>query len=310
MIEPNDRFAGALVGLAAGDALGTSLEFMHPGTFPPITDMEGGGPFNLLAGQWTDDTSMALCLGESLVRLGTFDPVDQCKNYVNWYHNGFMSSTGRCFDIGMTTSEALRNFIRTGEPYGASDSPNAAGNGSLMRLSPVPIFYHDDPEAAIHWSGMSSQTTHRAPQAIAACRYFAGLLIGAFQGKSKEELLSSKYAPIPGYWDENPLVLAVAGVAKGSFKDRQPPEIVGSGYVVDTLEAVLWAFYHTDNFRDGALKVVNLGDDADTTGAVYGQLAGAYYGYSDIPQEWRNKLHMHDEIHQMALDLTTARKEQ
>src|SRR5688500_928565 len=141
MIAFADRVRGAPLGLAAGDALGTTLEFQRPGTFTPIDEMVGGGPFVLEPGQWTDDTSMALCLAESLLECNGFDPVDQLRRYVRWYREGHHSSTGRCFDIGSTVRAALQRFEETGEPWCGSTDPQTAGNGSLMRLAPVVLFY-------------------------------------------------------------------------------------------------------------------------------------------------------------------------
>jgi ADP-ribosylglycohydrolase len=140
---------------------------------------------------------------------------------------------------------------------------------------------------AIEKAGLSSRTTHAAVEAIDACRYSAGLLVGALQGLGKDTLLSPGFTPIPGLWEEAPLAPKIAAVAGGSFKRREPPEIRGTGYVVASLEAALWAFHRSESFRDGALLAVNLGDDADTTGAVYGQLAGACSGESAIPETWR-----------------------
>jgi ADP-ribosylglycohydrolase len=291
-----DRALGCLVGLAVGDAVGTTLEFKPPGSFTPIDDMVGGGPFNLPAGAWTDDTSMALCLAESLVERNGFDPVDQLQRYVRWWREGHWSSTGRCFDIGNTTSEALGRFERTGEPWCGSTDPYSAGNGSIMRLAPVPMFFADDPGEAVRRCAESSRTTHGATEAVDGARYFGALLVGAIRGVDKTELLSDRYSPIDGCWGGNPMTPKIDAVASGSFKAIDPPEIKGTGYVVKSLEAALWAFHRTANFRDGLLLAVNLGDDADTTGAVYGQIAGAYYGYSGIPQEWRERLVMGDRI--------------
>lgn len=285
-----DKARGALLGLAVGDALGAALEFKPPGTFQPITDMVGGGPWRLEPGQWTDDTSMALCLAESLIERGGFDPRDQMERYLRWYRQGHLSSTGVCFDIGNTTARALHHFERTGEPYAGSTDPRSAGNGSIMRLAPVPVYYfaRGDHETAIERAADSSRTTHGAAACIDACRYLAYLIVGGLRGMAKEELLSPP-----------PLEFAtpeVQTVANGSFKHRHPPAIRGSGYVVESLEAALWAFYHSDDFREGCLRAVNLGDDADTTGAVYGQLAGTYYGADAIPAEWRERLARKDLI--------------
>ena len=298
--ETRDRFLGCLLGLAAGDALGTTLEFKKPGTFESLTDMIGGGPFHLNAGEWTDDTSMALCLATSLLECGGFDPRDQMERYVRWWRDGYLSSTGDCFDIGITVCEALESFEETGDPYSGPTHTMSAGNGSLMRLAPVPMYFASDPLEAIDRSADSSRTTHGASEALDACRYFAGLLVGALIGVDKETLLSARYSPVDRLWEESPLSPKIAEIADGSFKVRQPPDIKGTGYVVDTLEAVLWAFHHTDDFREGSLKVANLGDDADTTATIYGQIAGAHYGVDSIPSEWRERLTMSSEITAMA----------
>lgn len=295
-----DRFRGCLLGLATGDALGMPLEFKRPGTFRPIDDMVGGGYHNLLPGQWTDDTSMALCLATSLVECRGFDARDQMERYVRWLRKGYLSSTGKCFDIGNTTLESLERFERTGELFAGSSGSMTAGNGSLMRLAPAPMFFVRDTEDAIERSADSSKTTHSALEAVDACRYFAGLLVGALQGVDKETLLSNRYCPVDGYWQRNRLARKIDAVAAGSFKHKEPPDIKGDGYVVLALEAALWAFHKSTDFRHGALLAVNLGDDADTTGAIYGQIAGAYYGAAAIPQGWRRKLAMLDKIESLA----------
>ena len=289
-MELIERYHGSILGMAAGDALGTTLEFRPPGTFSPLTAMVGGGPFHLEPGQWTDDTSMALCLANSLIECRGFDPADQMRRYARWWQEGYLSCTGSCFDIGNATSGALARFVRTGEPYSGSTDPRSAGNGSLMRLAPVPLAFAGRPEEAIALAAESSRTTHAAPECLSACRYFAGLLVGALQGQPKDALLSEHYTPVAGPWEAEPLAPKVAAVAMGAYRQRNPPAIRGTGYVVATLEAALWAFSRTDTFRDGALLVVNLGDDADTTGAVYGQIAGAFYGAAGIPAAWRERL--------------------
>jgi ADP-ribosylglycohydrolase len=304
-MEIIERYRGSLLGLAVGDAVGTTLEFKPPGSFTPIEDMVGGGPFQLQPGQWTDDTSMALCLAESLIEQQGFNPVHQLQKYLQWYREGYLSSTGRCFDIGNTTIDGLRQFEKTQEPYCGSTDPRSAGNGSIMRLAPVPLFYAKRPLEAIAKSAESSRTTHQATVAVEGCRYLGALIVGAVNGVSREELLSKRYSPVPGYWEKNPLVEEIDEIALGSFKHRQPPKIQGSGYVVKSLEAALWAFYNSHSFREGCLLAVNLGDDADTTGAVYGQLAGAFYGESGIPESWRSQLAYQQLIESMADQLFT-----
>ena len=293
-----DRFRGALVGLAIGDAVGTTLEFRSPGSFRPLADLEGGGPFGLAPGQWTDDTSMALCLAASLVRCRGFDAADQMRRYVAWWRRGYLSSTGRCFDIGGTTAQALARFERDGNPLAGPTHEASAGNGSLMRLAPVPMFKAAKPPNTLFASSAaSSGTTHGAPQAIDACGAYGVMLGAALNGAPKADLLA---LDVPGVLravdSARPLHPAVQAVLDGSFRVKEPPAIRGTGYVVDTLEAALWALDRTSSFRDGLLRVVNLGDDADTTGAVYGQLAGALYGYGAIPAAWCERLALHDLI--------------
>ena len=308
-MEQIKRYTGCLLGLATGDAVGTTIEFRSPGSFKPISDMVGGGPFALRAGEWTDDTSMALCLAESLIMKQGFDPDDQMRLYTRWMETGYLSSNGRCFDIGGTVSAALDRYRTTHEPYSGSASPNSAGNGALMRLAPVALFYARHPEQAIEHAADSSRTTHGAPASVDACRYFSGLLVGAVSGIGKAELLSSRYSPIPGYWEQHLLDHAIDEIAAGSFKRREPPDIKGTGYVVKSLEAALWAFQRSDDFRSGCLLAANLGDDADTTAAIYGQLAGAYYGEQGIPTDWLQKLALRDLITSYAERLYAGRLE-
>ena len=196
-----------------------------------------------------------------------------------------------------------------------------------MRLAPVPMYFAGDAVGAIERSADSSKTTHGVAEAVDACRYFVGLLVGALKGAEKDTLLAPRYSPVEGLWERSPLAEKIAEVADGSFKVRNPPEcffhdtsylsektrlslkseshedtpkIKGKGYVVKSLEAALWAFHKSSDFRDGALLAVNLGDDADTTGAIYGQIAGAYYGVEAIPEEWRARLTMLTEMTEMA----------
>lgn len=289
-VDRDSRFRGCLLGLAIGDAVGTSVEFKPPGTFSPVDDMIGGGPFALKPGEWTDDTSMALCLADSLIECRDFDPRDQMNRYLRWWHEGYLSSNGRCFDIGGTVREALTRFEQMGEPFAGSMDRHSAGNGSLMRLAPVPLFFANEPAEAVRMSGESSRITHGATMCVDACRYFGALIVGACNGVGKDELLRQRYEPNDGLWQNDPLCVEIDEIACGSFKHKQPPAIVGSGYVVQSLEAALWAFHNSSNFKEGCLMAVNLGNDADTTAAIFGQLAGAYYGDSELPPSWREQL--------------------
>jgi ADP-ribosyl-[dinitrogen reductase] hydrolase len=295
MTTPEERFTGCLLGLACGDAVGTTVEFKPRGSFAPVTDMLGGGPFHLKPGQWTDDTSMALCLGYSLAETGGFDAKDQMDRYCNWYDHGYMSSTGRCFDIGNATSAALQRYKRSGDPTSGATDPHSAGNGSIMRLSPVVMAYTPDEAQVLHYAGESSKTTHGAEECVDACRLFGGMLHVALQGGSKADIL--------GYQGYTPTTPKIQAIAVGTYRDKSLAQIKGSGYVVESLEAALWCFYITDSYETAVLQAVNLGDDADTTAAVCGQIAGAFYGRSAIPASWREKVTMGAEIEQLALDL-------
>lgn len=284
-----DAFRGCLLGLAVGDALGTTVEFSPRGSFTPLTDMVGGGPFRLRPGEWTDDTSLALCLATSLVEQRKFDARDQMQRYVRWHEDGYLSSNGRCFDIGNTTRTALQRFKRTGDPFSGSADSSSAGNGSLMRLAPVALFYYPDRELTWFYTAESSRTTHAAQECLDACRYFGDLLSLALAGKDKSEIL----APRQG---DSCLAAAVRLILQGSYRHKSQDEIRGTGYVVASLEAALWCFWRTESFEAAILEAANLGDDADTTAAICGQLAGAYYGESGIPAHWLERLVMRDEI--------------
>ncbi|MGK2858604.1 MAG: ADP-ribosylglycohydrolase family protein [Thermoanaerobaculia bacterium] len=295
-IELRSRFRGALLGLAAGDAVGTTLEFRSPGSFDPISDMTGGGPFSLRPGEWTDDASMALCLAESLVECGGFDERDQMERFVRWWKDGHLSSTGECFDIGTTVRAALARYLGTGEPFAGSTDSNASGNGSLMRLAPVVLAFASKPDEAVARAEDSSRTTHASAQCVDSCRLFARYLLRALSGASKEEIV----APAGLVDPSAPPHRAVAAIADGSFLRRDPPDIRGTGYVVAALEAAMWAFHRGRDFREVVLLAANLGDDADTTSAIAGQIAGAFWGEEGIPVEWREKLAMRGEIESLA----------
>ncbi len=292
-MDLKDRFRGCLLGLAIGDAIGTTVEFRPRGSFKPLTDMVGGGPFHLQAGQWTDDTSMALCLATSLVECNGFDALDQMERYCRWAETGYLSSTGWCFDIGHTVRSALRRFRQTGNPFAGSSDPNSAGNGCIMRLAPIPMFFFPDFDAAERFAAESSRTTHGAAECIDACRLFARIICRALAGKPKDEVVLGDRKTFVG--SEK-----IVAIARGAYQKKSEGEIRGSGYVVDCLEAALWCFVHTHSFQDAVLTAANLGDDADTTAAVCGQLAGAYYGASQIPAAWIERLAFHSEIIELA----------
>ena len=295
--EVRDRAQGALIGLALGDALGTTLEFSARDTGPPVTDLVGGGPFRLAPGAWTDDTSMALCLADSLLQRNGLDARDLVERFCRWHEEGYNSVTGECFDIGVTTCEALRTYRATGEPLSGSTDPGSAGNGSLMRLAPVAIRWWHDRAAAVEAARLQSRTTHGAPQAVEACALFAELLVEAINGAPKENVLRARD------WDGD---AGIAAVAAGSWRSKARDDISSSGYVLHTLEAALWCVGRSESVAEALVLAANLGVDADTVGAVTGQLAGALWGVSGAPAAWLGRLAWRQHIEALATRLLEA----
>lgn len=282
-----DRALGAFLGLAVGDAVGTTLEFERRDEHPRLVDITGGGPFGLLRGCWTDDTAMALALAESLGASESLDCRDLMDRFVAWWRKGEYSCTGHCFDIGVTTRQALDRYRQTGDPFSGSTDPMTAGNGSLMRLSPVALRFWSDRTRLDSAAAQQSRTTHAAGEAVDACRAFAGLLADAISGKPRRDVLAPR--SFEG-------ASAIAEILDGSWRRRSRDEIRSSGYVVHTLEAAVWSVARTADFRNAVLLAANLADDADTVAAVTGQLAGAIYGLSGIPEHWLDRLALKDRL--------------
>jgi ADP-ribosylglycohydrolase len=262
---------------------------------------------------------MALCLANSLVARRGFVPYDQLVRYKWWYENGYMSSTGQCFDIGAATSQSLKEFIRRQHTFAKehviprkkidnlSDQKllqefpvycsmdGVAGNGALMRLAPVPLFFYRFQEAAVEFSGVSGKITHGDEKAYDACRYYGALIVAALNNSTKDELLDKDFYEKHKSWFNNkPLCNEIKMIMEGSYQKEggYKDGIRGKGYIINALEAALWAFWSDENsFETGVLAAINLGDDADTTAAIYGQLAGAYYGYRNLPTKWVDQVY-------------------
>lgn len=296
-----DRFIGSLLGLATGDALGAPVEFFKRGEFEHVSEMIGGGKFSLQPGVWTDDTAMTLCLADSLLEKDGFDARDQMEKYWQWYLNGYRSCTGVAIGVGSTVQHALVLFQAKPErdPFIGLSGFQAQGNGSLMRMAPAALFFSHDTEQAIFWSGESSRVTHGSPMCIDSCRYMSALICGALEEKNKTEL--RKIVP-SNLCDE------IRTIAELPFEQISINQIKSGGYVLDTLTAALWAFFMTDTFEEGLIRAVNLGDDSDTVGAIYGQLAGVYYGIEAIPHRWLEKLQKREEIEAIGQALFERKK--
>src|SRR5687768_8730110 len=205
-----DHALGALLGLAVGDALGTTLEFSSRDSRPLQTEMRGGGPFQLKAGQWTDDTSMALALAESLAANSDFDPLDLMTRFVSWYETGAYSCTGTCFDIGVTTRQAIHRFKATGNPFAGSENPRSAGNGSIMRLAPVALNSLGERAEAARIARDQSRTTHAAAQCVEACDFLVQILLDAIDGAGKAALEARSWSG-----DE-----AIVRIASGAWRSK------------------------------------------------------------------------------------------
>ena len=275
-----DRALGALLGLAIGDAVGTTLEFSRRDE-AKVHDMVGGGPFGLRPGEWTDDTSMALCLGTSLAETGRQDPDDIARRLVAWYRKGAYSVNGRCFDIGETTRRAIEGYERAGFRWGSNNSPDTNGNGSLVRTAPLAIFRRRSLRRTYRDAASQSAITHGAMEAKSCCQLFAVQMHHALNGAGREQALARHRVSV----STRPTVINA-----GEYKDKRRDQIRSSGYVVDTLEAALWSVWTTRSFEDAVLTAANLADDADSVACAAGQLAGALYGASAIPARWRERV--------------------
>lgn len=269
-----NKAKGMFYGMASADALGAAVEFMEKGTFEPVTNYRGFGPHEIEAGQWTDDTSMALALADSINKTG-WDKNDQLKRYLDWRQNGKYSVNGCLFDIGTTTRFAIDNFELTGDLISDNDI-TCSGNGSIMRLAPVVIKYcESNNEELTEKARESSETTHASIFCKDACVYMAIVLKALMHGEDRNIVLTKSW------WDSQKIKL-IKNVYDIIENNEKEPN--GSGFVIDSLYSALWAFKTSSSFEEAVLKAVNLGNDADTTGAVCGHFAGAYWGYDQIPQ--------------------------
>jgi ADP-ribosylglycohydrolase len=281
-----ERFQGALMGLAVGDALAAHTQFRKPGTFPVIGDLLGGGPFDLPRGAWTDDTAMALLLAESLLESEGFDAQDQVQRYFRWQREGYGSATGQCVGISANVARSLATALYKRQPFSGSHDPEQLDKDPLSRVAPAVMYFFADPVASVARPAEAARVTVQAPMVLDCVRLLAAMLRQALAGRDKAAVLK----PPRETWMTPGTRPEVLAVYEGSYTRRMPPEIASNGHVVAALEAALWAFYRGETFREGALLAANLGWDSDVVTATYGQLAGAYHGVSAIPGIWRNSL--------------------
>ncbi len=291
------RFLGALVGLAAGDALAVATERREPGTFTPCTDPVGGGSYDLPPGAWTDDTAMALCLADSLLACRGFDARDQIERYLRWQQEGYLSATGRCVGITASATRALAVAQWRRQIFPGSHEPRQLDPEPLSRVAPVVMLAVASAGEAVRLAGDAARITCQSPTVVEACRVFAAMLHAALCGLPKEQVLAA-----PGLGDAQPMTLRprLRALLRGRYRRKAPAQMRAGDTIVQVLEAALWAFDRTTTFREGALLAANLGESADVAAAAYGQLAGAYYAVEAIPPAWRSRLARLDVIEDLA----------
>ncbi len=309
---------GILLGLSVGDALGVPVEFTSRKTLQqrPVTTMISHGTHNQVSGTWSDDSSLSFCLAESLC-IG-FDLKDQAQRFVNWYEQGYWTPHGKVFDVGIATSGAIWSLKNGTEPTKAGGNDERSnGNGSLMRILPL-LFELQGKSIQERFQIVQqvSSLTHGHIRAVIACFIYLEYALELLQNKDKKgafdkvsvacleflrnhALCSEKELFIFHriFPFDDPLYETKA------IYDYDEPQLYSSGYVLHTLEAALWCFLNTDSYKDAVLKAVNLGEDTDTTGAVTGGLAGLFYGYEAIPEEWLSVLARRSDIEDLAVRL-------
>lgn len=275
MDQIKDRAIGCFIGLAIGDALGAPVEFKEPGEFEPIFDYRAGGAFRLEKGYWTDDTSMALCLADSIIERNEINEIDIILRFCRWYKDGENSSKGRCFDIGNQTRKVLDIFMKTKEYTKAKNDFFLSGNGCVMRLAPVAVRWYNNQELLTKNSRLQSIITHGATGCLDACEELATLLGSAIRGEN-----------------------VIDGLKE--FSILQNNTVPNTGFITDTMIAAKWAVGATNNFEDAVLAAANLGGDADTIAAVAGQIAGSIYGLSSIREDWITGLYDYEHLLEIA----------
>ena len=304
-----------LLGTAIGDALGVPVEFEHRQELEknPVVGMREYGTHNQPKGTWSDDTSLTLCLAESLCN--GYNLSDVGNNFVKWYYEGYWTPHGRVFDVGVTTARAI-SYLQSGckPELAGMDRERDNGNGSLMRILPlVPYILNMEVEERYKIIGEVSSLTHRHPRSILACIALCEFAIQYINQQSCEKAYQTMQQTLLQllkreiFIEEDVPFKRLIELSYNEFKAILLKDIRSTGYVIDTLEASLWCIFNTSSFKDAVLKAVNLGDDTDTVGAITGGLAGIIYGNDSIPSEWIDVLARKDDIIELANRLDTIK---
>lgn len=307
-----NQVRSAFFGLAIGDALGVPVEFKSREYLRehPIIDMIGYGTFYQPAGTWSDDSSLAFCLAEALI--DGFDANRIAQYFVDWYRDNFWTARGVIFDIGYGTRLSLTRYGdgEQAELAGSFDE-NSNGNGSLMRILPLLFHSHNlSINERFQLTKKVSSITHGHIRSVIACFYYLEFARKIMYGKDKFEIYSELQSEVTDFLKElsipNEEISHFDRLLKGNIAELPEDEIKSSGYVLHTLEASIWCFLTTDDFKEAVLKAVNLGEDTDTTGSVTGGIAGMYYRYENIPQRWITKLARYEDIDDLASRLNNS----
>lgn len=289
-------FRGVMLGAALGNALGVTNDMRPAKAALPVTTIQGGGLFDVAAGEWTDETAMLLCVAESMIQMRGFDARDVAERFLQWWRDGYMTCSGRVFEVGNTTRMALFAYQQTGDPYQGLRTLTSSGNGSVTRIGPIGLSfaYHDT--ELLDAVTRNSMITHGTQTAIDGCRYTVWLFGALCRGVDKRVALSTP-------WPYEPLAADVMAVAAGSYRSKTIHDIRATIDVSDTIEAALWALWHCDDYETGALALANLGGLTEACGQLYGTLAGAVYGEQGLPTPWLALLHKREYIAWVAEEL-------
>lgn len=294
-----------LFGVAVGDALGIPVEFLSRNDLKenPVESMLSFGTHDQPTGTWSDDTSLTLCLAETIVE--GFDLQKLSNKFIAWKDYNLWTANDYVFDIGIGTRIAIENLADGVQPEIAGGiSKNDNGNGSLMRILPLLLLTKDLPiEERFELTKKVSSVTHAHIRSVIACFYYLEFAKLIAEGKDKFEIYESLKTEVSNFLNKLEISKSEIAVFEkllvGDIFLRDETEIESSGYVVHTLEASIWCLLTTKNYKEATLKAVNLGKDTDTTGAVTGGLAGLIYGFKAIPKNWITVLKKLDDINQL-----------
>ena len=301
------KVTGGILGLAIGDALGVPVEFSARETLQrfPVVDMREFGVHHQPRGTWSDDSSMAFCIAESLIEKKEIDLQDIANRFCRWYTESYMTPHGRVFDIGNTTQHVIGRLLRGTPPEkSGDDDENANGNGSLMRTLPLVFILKNEPDIEKRFAAVAavSAITHAHPRSVIACFYYIEFALQLLDESDKFDIFYKLQTTIGEFLDKKGFTKEkgkFSRLLEGDIHRLPEDSIRSTGYVLHTLEASIWCLLTSNTYAETVLKAVNLGSDTDTTGAVVGGLAGILYGETGIPDEWKAQLVKSEEIWEM-----------